>query len=330
MPLARRIRDSWDSKSYMAELCHQFTFSPPISIEVVIDIRRILEDDEMPAFMDEIKPLAFLRNIGAFKVKEMYIQDIRQQEYSHTMEVVADMEDDLKGLVEGSLSVDNLYQMYEMLKVYCGLLGYDSSAFAHVWESGVLQCNVPYFKMRREGILDYLEPQYRQIMAASLAFTDFTKSQKGHRGIFGAEYLHLLSKNSQWNYRYFPDPKRTFGEAIILLEDFARSFPPTLTFQGRISKLVDQDMSDREFKQNSWKFLLKQARPLARHQQWGEVIRVLKATANDLDDRYLEMREARKKVFHFDGMNETQCGDFDVQAWMCDEKINWEVYEPRL
>ena len=318
VPLAGHARPYGHIPCRLALFCHQITSSPPTSIEVNLDLRCVVKEKDLKyfqAFEDEVRHLGLLRKVGRFKVDSMPVEDVGSPCYDEAIDVAWEMEDDLKALIEGDSPVDSLHQMYQNLKVYCDALGYDASRLIYPWDSGVLGCNNTLFKDCRRRILQRLEPQYQRVMAASLALIDFIESEKHDQGMFTRPARESNCK---------------FGEAFTLAEDFTTSFLPEPSWKERVSDWETRCSNAEDAQKHPCHVQLEQARKFV---AWGGITNGLssfRAAVNELDTKCLDLRKSRMGLFEFDGLKEPKCGNFDIEAWRCDEKINWESYEPQM
>ncbi|KAL2075153.1 hypothetical protein VTL71DRAFT_95 [Oculimacula yallundae] len=296
----------------LAQLCYQLACSTPNYLEVIFDINCTADEVEK-----EVRRLRFLRNIGCFKLHCVPAKCNVPQMTFAGMNAVEHLESDLSLLLQSSSPTDNLEKMYESLKDYCDSLGYDDSRLVYLWNSGVLDCNDVLFKSCRRQILERLELQYRNIMVASLDLTDFVKSEKNPRGMFCHKY---------------PDFKANLmlGEALTFLYRYDQSFFPVLKLDEMIAKSRYTDLWNHYRSSSSLSIWLGEIRKSITEEDLRGAIDIYKTQVDTLDECLLRVRSARVKLFNFDGLQDPKCGDFDVEAWRCDEMIDWDVDEPQM
>jgi hypothetical protein len=179
------------------------------------------------------------------------------------------------------------------------------------------------FKVARAQVVNYLEPQYQRISAASLRITDFVKDQKFQSGLFDPT---PSSTGQNWGRVPF-DPRIFITEALELLQNYANSFtrdaPPDIKalFVSQKSRL------DSYYDRMPRELILTRLSSLQQSGDYREFIPLFKAAVNDMDTQWLQIREARKALFRFDVLNQRGC-DIDPELHRCDERINWSVSEP--
>jgi hypothetical protein len=196
------------------------------------------------------------------------------------------------------------------------------------------------FKQKRAIVLDYLEPQYQKIVAATLALTEFIKEKKKKGG--------MLDPDGYFRH----DADHTI--AIILIEDLANSFRREMPHSTKASIRPRQEEFELEYDFLPRQTLLtelrlkyKQVIQHYRTRSWDgpdgwfrdsnknqgypnglhSFIESLKLVVKDMEAQYLEIRAARRRLFESDIKEDSECV-IDVESYRCDEKIDWSVLEP--
>ena len=59
----------------------------------------------------------------------------------------------------------------------------------------------------------------------------------------------------------------------------------------------------------------------------SDFIRVFKRAFDEIDVQYLRIRAARNVLFEYDKSGEISF-KIDVEAWRCDEPVDWDAHEP--
>jgi hypothetical protein len=186
--------------------------------------------------------------------------------------------------------------------------------------------NLEEFLAIRDNVLEYLEPQYQRIAAAATATADYVKSVKKRGCLFEPAGIHP----------YCNVTREDLAEAVLVLEDYAVTFArdmPEVT--RRKVRLMNLDF-DLYYSTQPRAFLLNQASALlnAMRKEEGQIprkslahfVKVFKATVDDMDSQYLQIRSARRALFDHDGSHDPRTIDLELGRW--DEWINWDVCEP--
>lgn len=184
------------------------------------------------------------------------------------------------------------------------------------------------FKAARQAVLEYLEPQYLRMLAASAAVAEFIKAEKRHGGLFQVDLqaagcaAHRLEE---------------FGEAFILLQDYAESLKRDLTRETRIEIAIRHFQWEQAYAPDMQKFMLEVMGRFVESRKPAHnllFIRSFKTSVDYFDLQYLSIREARKAVFLDDPVGKIlplgKSLDDWAQPWRCDQHVNWTVNEPDL
>ncbi|KAH8790697.1 hypothetical protein BGZ57DRAFT_923210 [Hyaloscypha finlandica] len=184
------------------------------------------------------------------------------------------------------------------------------------------------FKAARQAVLEYLEPQYLRMLAASAAVAEFIKAEKRHGGLFQADLQAAdcaLHRSEE------------FGEAFILLQDYNESLKRDLTRETRIEIAIRHLEWEQAYAADDRKFILERLGGLVESRRSVDnllFIRYFKHCVDYFDLQYLSVREARKAVFADDPVGKIlplgKCFDDWAQPWRCDQHVNWTVNEPDL
>jgi hypothetical protein len=184
------------------------------------------------------------------------------------------------------------------------------------------------FKAARQAVLEYLEPQYLRMLAASAAVAEFIKAEKRHGGLFQADLQAAdcaLHRSVE------------FGEAFILLQDYAESLKRDLTRETRIEIAIRHLQWKQAYAADDRKSMLERLGRLVESRKSVDnllFIRSFKICVNYFDLQYLSIREARKAVFADDPVGKIlplgKSLDDWAQPWRCDQHVNWTANEPDL
>ncbi|PMD58711.1 uncharacterized protein K444DRAFT_415280 [Hyaloscypha bicolor E] len=184
------------------------------------------------------------------------------------------------------------------------------------------------FKAARQAVLEYLEPQYLRMLAASAAVTEFIKAEKRHGGLFQAD----LTAADCAIHR-----SKEFGEVFILLQDYAESLKRDLTRETRIEIAIRRLQWEKAYAVDCRKLILEVLDHLVQSRVPADnlwFIRSSKLCVDELDLQYLSIRKARKAVFADDPVGKIQplgkSLDDWAQPWRSDQHVNWTVNEPDL
>jgi hypothetical protein len=183
------------------------------------------------------------------------------------------------------------------------------------------------FNQKRAIVLDYLEPQYQKVVAATLALTNFIKENKQKGKIFDPNRCSMIDED--------------LALAVILIEDLEQSFRrdmphSTMAFiRGKQDQFeLQYDVLPREalLKQMKLKFnqvMNNSTERVYMENEWISVVDLMKLAVEDMEAQYLEIRAARRRLFESDIKGDSECA-IDVESSRCDEKIDWSVLEPDI
>lgn len=177
------------------------------------------------------------------------------------------------------------------------------------------------FKMQRKNMLNYLEPQYQRIMAASDFLTAFVKEQKRGSDVLGTPPLNPKDNGEH---------TKQIIEGTLLLEAYAKAFVRDLSPEVRMIVRLHQDRFGDHYEDLPRETYLAKMCKAIKTECWDEWRKSFRRAADDMDVQYLEIREARKKLFEFDRLETDYGCDIDNERWRFDERIVWHVDEPDL
>ncbi|KAE9373634.1 hypothetical protein N431DRAFT_337959 [Stipitochalara longipes BDJ] len=184
------------------------------------------------------------------------------------------------------------------------------------------------FKAARQAVLEYLEPQYRRILAASEAISSFIKALKHAEGLLDANFVEGQTLHAE---------DKELATALVLLEDYAASFQRELSTDIRIQIALRSHEWELAYCTLSWEDKLTKLRKLLERGNSSDDVEFVQLFADcvyEMDEQYLDIRKARKAVFQDDPASTTTIMGMSLdewaQPWRCDEKINWAVNEPDL
>lgn len=190
------------------------------------------------------------------------------------------------------------------------------------------QNNVPSFKAHRATVLEYLEPQYQRIMAASTALTTLIKYQKTQCGLLDPTSSCFVHHCDRLELE-----RDDFSELTMLLETYSTALS-TRDVPYRIQIIVRKNQVSENLRdiQLTDMLLMQLSRLLARTQTspWeatagGDWVSCFQRIVGELDREMLAMRAARKALFEDDGALSVPCSrgvvGIDPEPWRCDEKV---------
>ncbi|KAF7949117.1 hypothetical protein EAE96_008286 [Botrytis aclada] len=172
----------------------------------------------------------------------------------------------------------------------------------------MMEDNVEEFKLHRPTLIQYLEPQYVAVEAASkdLKRDGFFEPGKDYR-----------SKCVD-----------TANEAMILLEDYASSFTRRLERKTRLAIRKQKLLFDSRYDTLLREQLLRLCEMAYEKQWWNRFVDNYTKVVGDMNSQYLAIREARKKLYAWDLQPTVRETAFTPMV--LDEMINWDVYEPDM
>ncbi|KAL2067919.1 hypothetical protein VTL71DRAFT_16017 [Oculimacula yallundae] len=176
------------------------------------------------------------------------------------------------------------------------------------------------FKVQRKIVVDFLEPQYQRIVAATDAWTSFVKQQKTSTGSLGASSREFLLA---------PTTERIIMtlEATMQLERYAKAFPRDMTPEVELIILLHKKHYDKDYIRLEREKALDSVSSAVELKQWGLWDEHFHTAARDMDEQYLEIRKFRRGLFAGDTIGADPGCAIDIKAWRCDEKIDWDVDE---
>ncbi|KAI9646028.1 hypothetical protein NHQ30_005466 [Ciborinia camelliae] len=194
-------------------------------------------------------------------------------------------------------------------------------------------CLIPMFlatddqdgaKACRKTIVEYLEPQYRRIATAANNVNQFVKRHKNSRlDIFS----QFMCPEKEF-FEPYPDCEDDLEEILDLVKVYAATFkrdmPPDV--QAAIKKQQVHYDARFDFLPREQAFV--RLDHYFKYATWYRFVEALRIIIDDCDKQYLEIREARKKLFNWDRGTENRDCDLDVGLNMIDEMVQWEVEEP--
>lgn len=166
------------------------------------------------------------------------------------------------------------------------------------------------FLDERNAVLLYLEPQYQRIADAAQATSSYVKSKKRILQFLAPDWENIIHKpvGRDW-YRVRP---ADLVKAMFYLEDYADTFVRDVPRATRGNIRVMQPGFDVYYSALPREEMLnRMSGMLSRlvNEPYGEMchkvvcqfIRYFKTMVDDMDNQYLEIRQARKSLFDFDG-----------------------------
>jgi hypothetical protein len=182
--------------------------------------------------------------------------------------------------------------------------------------------DVLQFKRSRSGLLESLEPQYKQIVAASLAMAAFIKEGKRTGGPFAPSEQQDPTSSAP----------RMLAIAWVLLDDYANAFESRDIPHDTRVNITQNQHSWCDHRRSKLSRLLCDTRP-GRHPHHGLTLNFknLETAVDSMNSRYLKIRKARKELYKWDGLEDIQCNiGADEPPPLCDEMVNWDCDEPEF
>ncbi|CZR65107.1 uncharacterized protein PAC_15007 [Phialocephala subalpina] len=183
--------------------------------------------------------------------------------------------------------------------------------------------DIDLFVQARQNTLEYLEPQYQRIMVAAREVAEFVKEHK-----ICSSFLDAHSRPESVDFAIAI-------ESVMVLERYAKSFrrdvPPATEFNIRKMKhrfLLGYSAFPRETSLRHLGDCLDatEQRYPKNVMKWCDFSNSFRLTLHDMDEQYLQIREARKRVYDYDDAQYPL--DIDLEFWRYDELIEWNVNEP--
>ncbi|CZR65105.1 uncharacterized protein PAC_15005 [Phialocephala subalpina] len=179
------------------------------------------------------------------------------------------------------------------------------------------------FKTSRQTVIDFLEPQFARIQHAALQVSSFVKCHK-RPGRF-------LDIEGYSPYRFGMQKLPIYGEATLLLEQYAESFVRDIPY----SKLVELRLEGEDWKsvyRNLPREVMLQKLSLVIEKKeinHDQFFGLFKALVDDMDKQYIEIRKTRSEVFESDPKDRPdQPGRMNwAQGWELSEMVDWSVNE---
>jgi hypothetical protein len=176
------------------------------------------------------------------------------------------------------------------------------------------------FGEQRAMVLNFLDPQYKQIVDASNHLNMFIKEEKVPGGLFDAN----ADRGKSFKH---PDNSEVMSLGLVFLDEYAKSFqrhsPPE--FRAKIIRQSQVWAKDREELPREQG--LTRLHQMFESQDFTSFVEVFRFVCDDLDAQYLEIRKARRELFAWDIEDDKGC-EIDLELNRCDEMVDWAVNEP--
>jgi hypothetical protein len=175
------------------------------------------------------------------------------------------------------------------------------------------------FKVQRDTVLQYLEAQYQRMLAASINIVEFIKREKRVGGLFeyasgGSYYRHARG--------------RKYEEALVLLEDYAKTFERDMPLEVRKVIRKQARYFQNIYSSMDAQLKLRALDILFEEEDLEGFIQLFKESFDLLDKRFLAIIASRKALFRSDITQ--RCCDIDPGISNCEERVDWEVNEPGI
>lgn len=188
--------------------------------------------------------------------------------------------------------------------------------------------NLKNFKIARQKVLEFLEPQYQRVVAAASEMAAHIKATKktdelfdtlrprGVRDFDGLAETYIILRN--YSSATSRDLTREI-EAQIVLHPRRWELAYTILPRDKMMAELSQRLEDGDGKGFS---------------SLEALHSLFKACVDDIGSQFLSIREARKAVFRDDPVGTTKFLGMSLEDWMqpwiCDEHVDWTVNEPHI
>ncbi|KAF7897192.1 hypothetical protein EAF00_005420 [Botryotinia globosa] len=189
-------------------------------------------------------------------------------------------------------------------------------------KTSMLQDEMDQFKINRSLLIQYLEPEYQSIEAASKNLVDFIKIHKVASGFF----LNPLYIDMDKNHHETTSINDIATQALVLLEDYYASFKRKLEPATKIEIRKYKLLFNSFYEDLPRERLMKLCDMAYEKQWWLQFVKYFQEAVNDMDAQYISIRQARKKLYAWD--LQATVREVDVKPMLSDEIINWNVHEP--
>ncbi|KUJ10032.1 uncharacterized protein LY89DRAFT_760853 [Mollisia scopiformis] len=308
------------------DCCRAMCDSSIASINVCVVLKGMetttADDTDYETPKAALSPLMMLRGLGP------KILTIRHAELSEVHNVVdlfqtvLDFESvlidlpskDMKEIMEtvqGQTHVELPFKMYEALLEYC-----------QTFEQH------PLFKKGME--LDYHETrhqfkrQYRRICEASTNVVEFVNATKESTLFFDANEMtgdQVYPRSGENGARF---------QALLLAQDYLEAFERECPLDTRVQKFVQKRKLDQLYSELHRGDIIRRLQAAMDFCDHSKLSFILRDLIDSLDDQLIEIRQARKTLFLWDGEVENRGVDIHPRDPVCGEHINWSVTEPVL
>jgi len=180
-----------------------------------------------------------------------------------------------------------------------------------------------YFKEQRTMIVNFLEPQYKQLVEAGNRLNLFIKQEKTLGGIFDAD------RSTKTSAAASSEVTSSWSLGLVFLEDYAKSFKRHCPPEFRANFIRHGKYWENAAQKLPMEVGLKQLHEMFETGDFESFVDVFKFVCDDMDKQYLEIRRARKELFAWDVSDNTGC-EIDLELLRCDEIVDWSVNEPVL
>ncbi|KAF7955628.1 hypothetical protein EAE96_004554 [Botrytis aclada] len=201
----------------------------------------------------------------------------------------------------------------------------------------------------RKAVIEFLEPQYKRILEQVQKFRAYTEKQNRKFGIW--KEVSLLAKQTfdpqreiansalDWSSNPHPEKRTTsidFSEALVVLEEYAASFIRDMPLETRrqIASIRYEYYGHYEIMEREVAIRKLQEMVVEMPQPFGEAAvefkRLYMLAANDMQEQFLEIRRARRRVMEDDCVRGRRKFPVDFSMGIEDREIDWCVVEDVL
>lgn len=214
--------------------------------------------------------------------------------------------------------------------------------------AAVRRHDIAAFREQRKAVIEFLEPQYMRIVCEARTFIEFLNldgKENGKRYCIWEAIATLQGladdferDKSKTSLSYGAVLKKfasiDYAEALVVLEEYAEAFNRDIPHETR------KQIARIRFEYNSHYDIMEREVAIRKLQRmvvnmvspWqgepGRFKQLYMIAANDMQKQFVEIRQARKRLFEDDGFRNAKECPIDLGLEMEDKEIDWNM--PRV